>query len=792
MALLQVWLRAELRRRWRVQVGLALLIGLVGAVALSLASGARATTTAYDRYLGHGAVPDLEMDAVPAPIQRQLVARPEVVGAGTYSAIFATPNRKGLQPGNDFIVFAAADRAWGRTIDRPIVVAGRLPRPDAADEVVVNEAGRSLAHLRVGGRTALASLGAEDLDPLRAGHFDQIKGDGPTPTVRVVGVVRTRLDLGHASFAKAYLLAGVAFQRAYAPRMAAFPPELDVRLRHPGDAARFVAAAGALMPEAQSQGGIEPSRVADSLASLRDATRVQALALVLVALAAGVAGLVVLAQAIGRSVAAFATDFPVLQALGVQRSERARLAALSFAPGIAAGTVLALVGATVASRWFPTGVARQTGPPPQVRFDASTLLPGVAVLVAVVIAAAIVSALRWRPVPLEGADTATRVGALARLAAALPPAPRTGLRWALPRRDLAGARNHTAIAGAVLGVMAVVGAFLYSTTLHHLVSTPAAYGWTFDVNGGGGSDVAQTLRLRDTLLRDRDVGDVALARVTGHVLIGGASVVAYGFEAVRGRIEPAVLEGRAPVTPDEVVLATKTARQLRRRVGDPIIANGTDGRRVPLRVVGLGLVPTIESDRIASGAALTRQGLERLASSSGYVDVLFRFAPGVDHERAVARLRPQDTGGGLPSPPGDVLNVDRVRSYPLWLAAFLGLLGALAVLHALLSSVRRRAHQVAVLQAIGFTRGQVAAAVSTQGATMTAVGVVLGVPLGAVVGRWTWALSAHRMGVSEHAVSPITAIVAVLAGTLVALAAIGAVTGWWSGRSSPARALRTP
>lgn len=48
-----VWLgmRAELRLRWPAMVGLALLLGLVGGVALTAAAGARRTETAYPRLL---------------------------------------------------------------------------------------------------------------------------------------------------------------------------------------------------------------------------------------------------------------------------------------------------------------------------------------------------------------------------------------------------------------------------------------------------------------------------------------------------------------------------------------------------------------------------------------------------------------------------------------------------------------------------------------------------------------------------------------------------------------------
>ena len=46
-----VRLRADLRTRWRALLSLALLLGLVGGVALTAAAGARRTDTAYSRLL---------------------------------------------------------------------------------------------------------------------------------------------------------------------------------------------------------------------------------------------------------------------------------------------------------------------------------------------------------------------------------------------------------------------------------------------------------------------------------------------------------------------------------------------------------------------------------------------------------------------------------------------------------------------------------------------------------------------------------------------------------------------
>lgn len=76
-----VWYRAraELRRRWRGTVGLALLVGLAGGVVLAAVAGARRTATAMDRFLAYNRPADLEVQGEVDP--EALVALPQVVAA---------------------------------------------------------------------------------------------------------------------------------------------------------------------------------------------------------------------------------------------------------------------------------------------------------------------------------------------------------------------------------------------------------------------------------------------------------------------------------------------------------------------------------------------------------------------------------------------------------------------------------------------------------------------------------------------------------------------------------------
>jgi len=75
MALVRLWVGAQVRRHWRAQAALALLVGIFGAVVLATGAGARATATAYDRYLARQAIPDVELDGVANDAARQEVVR---------------------------------------------------------------------------------------------------------------------------------------------------------------------------------------------------------------------------------------------------------------------------------------------------------------------------------------------------------------------------------------------------------------------------------------------------------------------------------------------------------------------------------------------------------------------------------------------------------------------------------------------------------------------------------------------------------------------------------------------
>lgn len=88
-----------------------------------------------------------------------------------------------------------------------------------------------------------------------------------------------------------------------------------------------------------------------------------------------------------------------------------------------------------------------------------------------------------------------------------------------------------------------------------------------------------------------------------------------------------------------------------------------------------------------------------------------------------------------PDTPQDVLALRNVRSLPQALAVFLVLLGLAPLAHALVTAVRRRRHDLAVLRAMGFRPWQSAACIAWQAMTVAVVGLLVGIPLGSAFGR---------------------------------------------------------
>ena len=133
------WLRLDTRRRWRSLTVLGLLIALSAGTVLGAIAAARRGDTALGRLIGR----TLPATATVLPNQPafdwdKIRALPEVAALTTFAV--SGYGIKGLPDAVASEGFPPGDDAVMRTIERPVVLAGRMFDPRRQDEVVVTPA----------------------------------------------------------------------------------------------------------------------------------------------------------------------------------------------------------------------------------------------------------------------------------------------------------------------------------------------------------------------------------------------------------------------------------------------------------------------------------------------------------------------------------------------------------------------------------------------------------------------------------------------------------------------------
>ncbi len=463
------------------------------------------------------------------------------------------------------------------------------------------------------------------------------------------------------------------------------------------------------------------------------------------------------------------------------------------------GAVLAAVGALLASPSFPIGVARRADPDPGLHIDWTVLAIVLPVLVAVVFVTAGIAA--WRTagaVSLEPTPARYPVtsGILQRAGeAGLSPSATSGLRMAIQRgRGTTAVPVRSAFAGAVFGLAGVTAALVFAASLGHLVDTPRLSGWAWDLR----AEVPTHRVCADTtdygIAEQRGIDAVALA-CSANISVGGRPVSAWGFRTLRGTIRPVIVSGRAPLRHTEVALGSETLKALGKKVGDTVEAHG-EGPPHRYRIVGRVVLPTIDSlQPIADGAAFTGTGLLALrATGENETDYrLVRFTPHTDVVVAGRRIAalPSVTNVRRGTTPVEVTRLQKIDRIPVALAALLAVLAAIAIGHAVVTAVRLRRRELALLKTLGFTRREVGATVAWQASVLATVGLVLGIPIGLIVGRVAWRLVADSLGIATEVSTPLVALALLVPCTLLLTSLIALFPARSAARTRPAVALRS-
>lgn len=749
----------ELRLRWRSIAGLALLVGLAGAMVLAPAAGARRTASAYERFVSATATRDasVQIDTDdPGPILEQIEALEIVARSGRAEIIPVLPTDESLLTDVDLAMHTSPDGRWTVDIDRPLVLRGRMPVPTATDEVLLNELAARQTGLDVGDRLPVATFTPEQLLALHEGGPFQGFG-GPEVNLEVVGIGRQATDLQGADIAAGgVLVVSPALHR-----------QLDGRVGSLGGLLSIELAPGATVADLRDEvrrivgpdGAFDVRSGAEEFgASTREATQVLARALAAFAAVAAVAGAVAVGGSLSRQCALSRTEATVLAAVGCDRRQVDAVTAAAPAAGVLVGIGLAVVAAVSVSGRFPISVARVVEPDPGFRFDPLVVVGGVVAVLSVA-AVWLRANVRRRQPTQEGITRRSRVPL------ALPPSAAVGVGHAFDRRGTArSVPVRAALAAAVLGVVGVVGSATVVRSFDALVSDPFRYGWSWSAEPDLYTDDPEALVAE---LTASPGVDAVAARHNARLELDGAIVEGIAFEYHHGMIEPRLRSGRLAHSADEVVLGQRTADELGASVGDRVAARSADGRAtLEVEVVGIGVIAPVESADPATGAVVTTDGLEALRRSDGFTSLLVRYEPDFDptaleasiEERGVAHFsvvyaRPRLSGG--------LENLYRSMPIVGALGAFFALLAVLGVGHAIVVGTRHRHHELATLRTLGMRRIQIRTVVAVSALATGAVGLAIGIPGGMAVGRVAWRAIIGGQGVIDAPAVPVVAVAVV-------------------------------
>jgi hypothetical protein len=772
--------RAVARRRARALVLLLLLLALAAGTTLgglAAAARGRSAPTRLQRaahpadvtlFTPPGPDGQARVDALRRVLQRSDVDHAHVLAAATLVTVVGADT-----PSRFLLADVSIDDAPPVT---PVVIHGVAP--ETADEVALNEASARSFRVGVGDRITLAWYHAADLEALGGGHLAPPAG---TRAFLVTGITRMPRDLVDDPRAEpGTIFAGNAQTAAF--------PEAFWRDAGPDLASYAIGAAvdttpaerDALVAAAAAEGGNVVAQVGQGtddnvLQGVQDGVDLEAAALTAFAGILGLGAVIFLGAATARAATASAEDRRVLVSLGVTRRDQVTAAALLGAMLGTAAALGALVVAGALSARAPIGFARRAELNLGVDLDWSILGPGAAVVIALVVGASVLGAVRPPRTSLGGSPARTGVAVgYGPLSAAV------GLRLLTSRRAAAGAALRSAAAMAVVGTVAVVAAWCFAGTLRHLVDTPSLQGWSWDLAVGNYSEPESVAKGAAALAADPDV--VAYGGINGDVVtIDGIEVTAAGMEP---GIQPEVIRGRAAKADDEVAVGAATLERLGVAVGDRVTV-GPRGSTHPFTVVGLIVppAPLIDGMSLDDGAVFTFTGFR--TAFGGDAEFLVPFAhlvdlrAGADPDAVRARLAPSFPGViNTRALTADIRSLRRVQGLPYALAGLLGAMGAGAVVLVLASLARGRRVELALLRSIGFSGRQLGAVVLWQAVLFAGTALAIGLPLGIAAGRQLWYAVADGLGTALSPLVPASSLALVAAAAIAITALLSLVPAW--------------
>jgi hypothetical protein len=826
--------RATFGQRWPGYLAIALLVGLVGGVAMASIAGARRTESSYPTFLAGTNPSDLLVQpstsvSCTSGFIAQIARLPHVKRvscANSYGAETLTPSG-GLSQVllAQVELVASTDGEFSRQ-DRVTITAGRSADPSRADEIVATPTAAAFLGLHVGSHFAIGAWRTTQtgLTPYRVIHATLV-GVGVFNTQ----VIQDDIDRGNTGF----LLGTPALFRqltacctggTYDGIAITGGSRYDTTVEH--EYAHLLTTSSYT-----AAGGGEQLQVYDTATIEAEAQRAiapEAIALGVFGGIAALAAILIGIQAVSRQLRAHSDEGVVLRAVGAGPAITSSDGLLGILSAVVVGSLLAAVLAVALSPLAPFGPVRTVDPSPGLGFDWTILGLGVLVLVLGIGGWAVLVAYRQAPhrVSARGHARPDSSGIVTlAIASGLPVAGIAGLRFALEgRRGRSTAPVRSVIVGAVLAITVATATLTFGASLHTLVSHPNLYGWNFDdaYYSTDGYGPVPTSIVAPRLARDHAVETTtgvyfATVEIAGHV-------VPLLEEPAHAPIAPPVLTGHPVDGAGQIVLGSATLAQLHKKLGETVVVQG-DG--LPARrmvIVGTATLPTIGTvlgvhPTMTTGAVIPTSGvpkalLDQFGPDSGPNALFIRIRPGADPTTATRELAniareslrqtitpqfvaaegPNAYGGTLqllgPQRPAEIVNYRAMGTTPGLLAGGLAV-GAVAALGlTLVASVRQRRRELALLKSFGFLQRQLAEAVAWQSTVIVLIGLVAGIPLGIALGRFLWQLFAHQLSAVVDPTIPALPIVLVAVGALVLANLVAALPGRSAARTPTALVLR--
>jgi predicted lysophospholipase L1 biosynthesis ABC-type transport system permease subunit len=781
------WLVAKStwRDTWRATLTLALLVvATVAAVSATLTAATR-SQDAFDRLRRATLASDVTVNSDedgPPPTKGQLrdlisdVAKVDGVEAvGAQAELFVTP-RADYYPDYNLYAYAPLQIDGAQPMDVPVITEGRDVDATRADEVVLSERLAADLGVRSGDSIDLSSMTSSWADRASAG-VDAGPPDGPGITATVVGIARSPADFGRW---QGVMRLSPAYFEAFGDEVHAFE-SVHVRLEHRA---------------ALESSGFElgDSWFAD-FGATTDGLGTAATALRLVALTIGLAGAFAMAIASIRLCRLTMRDHETLWGLGWSSRRMAETSLAVITPVLVASIAIGVSAGAWLAPAVQVGLARSIDP---VGRAPVVLWPAALGCAAATFAfVAVITAVAVGP-HASGRQRHAARATVSPIPLGRPLGAVLGSRLALFTNASRGGRvGRGALVAGIAGITCAVAALTISASITRLQTDPELSGQGGDrsIDSGDSTSVFdQAMPILEGDARVERLAGIHIGFVVAQDEPDQRTVLA--FDVRRGTPTVAIVDGRLATGADEVMLGPATLDDLDVEVGDRITLAGPQGS-ARFRIVGSTLFP--EGDfKHDEGIAMTVDAVRPLVGDPHATfpihQITFQWAPSTDDRGADAELAAR--GFTVMNPddalmPGSVTNLGQVVALPRYVAILVGLLALVSLANAIEITTRQRRRDWATLKALGITGRSTVAIALWYCATIAAVSLAVGVPLGLITGHQVWLPIAERAHVVVRWVWGWSTIGALCAVTLACAVLMGSAAGWRVESTGPAQALRS-